>query len=121
MRISDWSSDVCSSDLAVTDLAAATAGFLTRLGESAVDGLPPGSAALLGMSGRDARRLQTGLTHHYFALIACGAAILLAILFIGAYPLLTFAILLPLLCSLVLAFAPRPRGSASPPAPAPPA
>src|SRR3546814_20601923 len=110
MRISDWSSDVCSSDLAVTDLAAATAGFLTRLGESAVDGLPQGSAALVGMSGRDARRLPTGPTPPYFALIACGAAIMPAIIFLGALSRPTFAPLSPPIRSLVLGFCPSPAG-----------
>lgn len=69
---------------AIAGFGVATARGLARSGEWTVEGLPLGTAVLVGMSGRDARRLQTGLSHHYFAIIALGAAVMLAILFIGA-------------------------------------
>lgn len=68
----------------IAALGTATARALARFGEWTVEGLPQGSAALVGMSGRDARRLQTGLSHHYFTVIALGAAVMLAILVLGA-------------------------------------
>lgn len=51
----------------------------SRFGESVVDGLPLGSARLVGLSGVDAARLQTGLTHQYFGLLAIAALLLIAI------------------------------------------
>lgn len=45
-----------------------------RLGERVADGIPSGSGWLAGTSGRDLRLLQTGLSHHYYALFALGAA-----------------------------------------------
>jgi hypothetical protein len=68
--------------------SAAFAGWLARLGarfgEFVIDGLPEGAARLAGLAGRDARRLQTGLTHHYYALLAAGAAALVIILLWGS-------------------------------------
>lgn len=54
-----------------------------RIGEAAVDGVPEGSARLVAMGGRDARQLQTGLSHQYYALMAAGAVIMIAILLVG--------------------------------------
>jgi hypothetical protein len=45
-----------------------------RLGERVAEGIPAGSGWLAGTSGRDLRLLQTGLSHHYYAVLALGAA-----------------------------------------------
>ena len=50
-----------------------------RAGEWLADGLAEGSARLIGFGGADTRRLQTGLSHHYYALIAVGFALLLGL------------------------------------------
>lgn len=55
-----------------------------RFGELLADGLPEGSARLIGLGAEDARALQTGLSHHYYALIAIGAAVLAVILLAGS-------------------------------------
>ena len=47
-----------------------------RMGEWLVDGLAEGSARLVAFGGADTRRLQTGLSHHYYALIAVGFVVL---------------------------------------------
>lgn len=49
-------------------------------GETLADGLPEGAARIIGHSGADARRLQTGLSHHYYAIFVTGVAA--AILFL---------------------------------------
>ena len=70
-------------DAAVWQAAAKTRGLARlgdRAGEMLADGLPEGAARITGRSGADARRLQTGLSHHYYAIFAIGAA--LAILFL---------------------------------------
>lgn len=51
-------------------------------GELLVDGLPEGLARLVAAGGDDARRLQTGLSHHYYAMVAVGAALLAGILIV---------------------------------------
>ncbi|MEQ8346226.1 MAG: proton-conducting transporter membrane subunit [Sneathiellaceae bacterium] len=63
---------------------AAFADWLARLGERLADGLPEGAAAIAGMSGHDARRLQSGMSHHYYTLMAIGAAAMAAALFLEA-------------------------------------
>jgi len=55
-----------------------------RFGETISDGIPEGSARLTGMLGRDLRRLQTGLSHHYYAYIIGGVIAIIAILAAGA-------------------------------------
>jgi len=47
-----------------------------RTGEWLADGLAEGSARLVAVGGVDTRRLQTGLSHHYYALIAVGLVVL---------------------------------------------
>jgi len=54
-----------------------------RFGEFVVDGLPEGAARLVGLGGEDAQRLQSGLSHRYFAIIAIGTALLFAALLMG--------------------------------------
>lgn len=56
----------------------------TRFGELLVDGLPEGAARLAGLAGRDARHLQTGLSQHYYALLAVGSAVLVIVLLWGS-------------------------------------
>ncbi|MEC5289905.1 NADH-quinone oxidoreductase subunit L [Aurantimonas sp. C2-6-R+9] len=67
---------VTASASAVTWLASAS----DRTGEWLIDGLAEGTALIVGQSGRDARRLQTGMSHHYYALATGGA--ILAFLFL---------------------------------------
>lgn len=55
-----------------------------RFGEALTDGIPEGAALLTGMLGRDLQRLQTGLSHHYYAYIIGGVFAVLAILAAGA-------------------------------------
>lgn len=55
----------------------------SRIGEIVADGLPEGAARLVATSGRDATRLQTGLSHQYYAIIVAGAALLFAIMIVG--------------------------------------
>lgn len=68
--------------------AAALGGWLARIGDRIgdrlADGLPEGAATIVGMSGQDAGRLQTGLSHHYYALLAIGAAAMSTILIVGS-------------------------------------
>jgi NADH:ubiquinone oxidoreductase subunit 5 (subunit L)/multisubunit Na+/H+ antiporter MnhA subunit len=52
----------------------------SRVGEFVADGLPEGAARLAGLAARDARRLQSGLSQHYYALLAVGSAVLALIL-----------------------------------------
>jgi hypothetical protein len=52
--------------------------------ERIFDGLPEGSARLVAMSGADARRLQTGLSHQYYALIAVAGALFVGVLIVGS-------------------------------------
>jgi NADH:ubiquinone oxidoreductase subunit 5 (subunit L)/multisubunit Na+/H+ antiporter MnhA subunit len=74
-------------DAGVRACAAFAEGLATlggRIGEFVVDGLPEGTARLAGLAGRDARRLQTGLSQHYYALLAGGSALLALILIWGS-------------------------------------
>lgn len=47
-----------------------------RVGEWSFDGFVEGIARLTGAAGRDSRRLQTGMTHQYYAGIAAGLVVL---------------------------------------------
>jgi len=58
--------------------------FSATAGESLSHRLPGSLAGLTERGGRWARRAQTGQTHHYYAGIAIGFAILLVILLFGA-------------------------------------
>lgn len=58
-----------------------------RFGELVTDGLPEGSARLAALGGNDVRRLQTGLSHHYYALIAVAVLLLAGILAVASYAL----------------------------------
>ena len=55
-----------------------------RFGEAATDGLPEGTARLTSLAGRDLRRLQTGMSHHYYAYLVGGLALIIVFLALGA-------------------------------------
>lgn len=61
----------------VGSLAARYARLSDAIGERIADGLPEGPARIVGMCGTDARRLQTGMAHHYYGLVAGGTALLI--------------------------------------------
>ncbi|WP_349370098.1 proton-conducting transporter membrane subunit [Salinarimonas sp.] len=69
---------------ATAALAQAFAGLSDRIGERLADGLPTGATRLALLGGRDARRLHTGLSHHYYALGVAGAAVLVLLLLVLA-------------------------------------
>jgi NADH-quinone oxidoreductase subunit L len=58
--------------------AATLARGSARAGEGAIDGMAERIAAAVGVTGRGSRRLQTGLSHHYYLFIAVGLAIVAA-------------------------------------------
>lgn len=62
--------------------AAASASALSRLlstaGELGFDRLVRGLAGAVAAAAGDSRRLQTGMTHHYYVLVACGLVVLVA-------------------------------------------
>jgi len=57
--------------------------FNATHGEALSEGVPGGFSYLAERGGHWARRAQSGQTHHYYAAIAAGLAIVLAILMIG--------------------------------------
>jgi NADH:ubiquinone oxidoreductase subunit 5 (subunit L)/multisubunit Na+/H+ antiporter MnhA subunit len=59
-------------------------GVTGGVGEFASDRIPEGAARLAGFSGQIARRLQTGLSHHYYSLLTAGAAATVIILVWGS-------------------------------------
>ena len=70
------------------EAAAALAGWWARLsdrvGEWIFDGAPEGVSRATGRAGRAARKLQTGLAHHYYTLISVGLATALVLLVLFA-------------------------------------
>lgn len=68
----------------VVFLTRSGAGLAGRIGEAIVDGMPEGTAWLMGLGGTDLRKLQTGYSHHYFVILASGLVVAIAILAIGA-------------------------------------
>jgi NADH:ubiquinone oxidoreductase subunit 5 (subunit L)/multisubunit Na+/H+ antiporter MnhA subunit len=67
----------------VASATAAVARLGDRVGEAVADGLPEGTARLTFAGAGDARGLQTGMAHHYYALLTLGAAALAALLLVG--------------------------------------
>jgi hypothetical protein len=69
-------------------MTAALGEWLSRaasgVGEFVTDGIPEGTAVLAGLSGSLARKLQTGLAHHYYLLLAGGAVATAVVLFVGS-------------------------------------
>ena len=74
--------DAAVQRVAALGLALARAG--QHFVETLADGLPEGSARWVALGGEDTRRLQTGLSHHYYAMIAVGAALLAVYLILGS-------------------------------------
>ena len=73
-------------DAAIWRIVTATkaiARWSDHLGEPLSDGLPEGAARITGQVGADARRLQTGLSHHYCAIFGIGAALAILLLIFG--------------------------------------
>lgn len=68
---------------AAVALAAVVASAARKVGEAVFDGVPEGLADGLARGGRRARRLQTGLSHHYYALIVAGLAAVVLLLLVG--------------------------------------
>ena len=69
-------------DRAVQALATATqriADSSSRFTERIVDGIVEGTATGVGVAGRDSRRVQTGMVHHYYVLIAIGLGVLVVV------------------------------------------
>ncbi|MGH9182940.1 MAG: NADH-quinone oxidoreductase subunit L, partial [Acidimicrobiales bacterium] len=62
----------------VAALGQTTARLLSAVSEGGVDGAVRGLAGLVGAAGRDSRRLQTGLTHQYYVVVAAGVVALVA-------------------------------------------
>ena len=65
--------------------AVAATAFLAARGsrstdERGVDGAVEGVAGGIGLAGRESRKLQTGLSHHYYVVAAAGVAILVGVL-----------------------------------------
>ncbi|MBN8750732.1 MAG: hypothetical protein J0I65_24990 [Variovorax sp.] len=78
--------DGCVVDRGVALAAAFAERFAalgSGIGEWLVDGLPEGLARLVAAGGADARALQGGLTHRYYAIVAVGTTLLFAILWLG--------------------------------------
>jgi NADH-quinone oxidoreductase subunit L len=63
----------------IAALTAWTARALDRVAEMSVDGTVTGLARLVGVAGRDSRRVQTGQAHTYYAAIAVGTVVLIAL------------------------------------------
>ncbi len=53
-------------------------------GETITDRLPAYTAKLVGTAGRQAVRIQTGMSHHYYALIAGGVAVVIVMMLWGS-------------------------------------
>lgn len=70
--------------LLAADLTTALARLSAVAGEKMADEIPEGSGRFTGFGGKYAQQLQTGLSHHYYAIIACGGALLFTILLIGS-------------------------------------
>ncbi|MHB1131564.1 MAG: proton-conducting transporter transmembrane domain-containing protein [Chloroflexota bacterium] len=75
----EWTVDGVVRAAAEATLRAATGSRLAD--EVAVDGVAvEGSARLTGLTGEASRRLQTGLSHHYYVILAVGLAAIVAVL-----------------------------------------
>lgn len=62
----------------------AVANTSAGIGEWFADLIPEGTGRLLGMTGADLRRTQTGLSHHYYVYLMAGAALGIVLLILGA-------------------------------------
>jgi len=89
---SEWLSRLASQadDRMIDGGIRATAAFTewlsrvgNRVGERGADAIPEGTIQLVGLAGGNVRRLQTGFSHHYYALMAAGMAATVIILLLG--------------------------------------
>ena len=64
-----------------------TAAASRRADDAGVDGAVEATGRGVGLAGHQSRRLQTGLTHHYFVIAAIGLVLIAVILFTA--PLIT--------------------------------
>ena len=81
-RLLAWRGEITIDGL-VRAVAAST--FLAARGsrstdERGIDGAVEGVAGGIGLAGRKSRQLQTGLSHHYYVVVAAGVAILVGVL-----------------------------------------
>jgi NADH-quinone oxidoreductase subunit L len=77
-----WRADDRVVDAGVRGIAAFgawAARALDRVAELGMDGTVTGLARLIGVAGRDSRRVQTGQAHTYYAAIAIGTVVLIAL------------------------------------------
>ncbi|MEX1173292.1 MAG: proton-conducting transporter membrane subunit [Chloroflexota bacterium] len=58
-----------------------TAAASRRFDDAGVDGAVEATGSGVGLAGHQSRRLQTGLTHHYFVIVAVGLVLIALILF----------------------------------------
>ncbi|MGR3496614.1 NADH-quinone oxidoreductase subunit 5 family protein [Citreimonas sp.] len=71
---------------AVATVARGTEGLAaiaTAGGERLTDLVPNGGARIAGMAGADLRRLQTGLSHHYYVMLVAGLGLAVGLLIFG--------------------------------------
>jgi NADH-quinone oxidoreductase subunit L len=54
-----------------------------NIGETMTEGLPALTAQFVSAGGRQAVRLQSGMTHHYYALITGGLVLVIALTLLG--------------------------------------
>ncbi|HEY4685067.1 MAG TPA: proton-conducting transporter membrane subunit [Dehalococcoidia bacterium] len=74
----EWTIDGVVQSVARMTMLSADGSRLTD--EAAIDGAVEGSARGIGVMGEASRRLQTGLSHHYYVLLALGTAAVVAAL-----------------------------------------
>ena len=78
-RRAEWTIDGAVRSAALATLRAAAGSRVAD--EVAIDGVAvEGSARLTGWAGQTSRRLQTGLAHHYYVILAVGLAVMVAVL-----------------------------------------
>jgi hypothetical protein len=53
--------------------------------DAGIDGAVEGTARGIGIAGQQARRLQTGLAHHYYVIVTAGVAASVALLALLAW------------------------------------
>ncbi|MEO6042778.1 MAG: proton-conducting transporter membrane subunit [Tepidiformaceae bacterium] len=74
----EWTFDGVVHAVATTTLQAALGSRTTD--EAGIDGAVEGTASAVGSLGAQSRRLQTGLVHHYYVVLASGLAASIAVL-----------------------------------------
>ena len=77
-RRAEWTIDGAVQAVAETTVRLAVGSRVTD--EAAIDAAVEGGARGVGVAGHASRRLQTGLAHHYYVILAVGVAVTVAIL-----------------------------------------